>query len=140
MKMIPSACHLHAIRMPSACHLLAALALAAFTVSCATQADIKSQQNLAVAADFKVITPNQPDQKSLLTKLPKDQVTQITYHGKTYYVLPDLAHNQAYVGGPRQYQVYQQLSRGKQQADAYHQAEKVQQQNQAYSNSSGRLV
>ena len=29
--------------------------------------------------------------------------------GKTYYVFPDAAHNQAYVGGPNQYEAYRQL-------------------------------
>ena len=29
--------------------------------------------------------------------------------GKTYYVFPDAAHNQAYVGGPNQYETYRQL-------------------------------
>lgn len=115
--------------IPSACKPLAALALAAFTVSCATQADLKTQQNLAVAADFKVITPSKPDQKALLAKLPKDKITKITYHGKTYYVLPDVAHNQAYVGGPKQYQTYLQNNQARKQANAYHQAEQVNQQN-----------
>ena len=30
-------------------------------------------------------------------------------NGKTYYVFPDAAHNQAYVGGPKQYETYHQL-------------------------------
>ena len=30
-------------------------------------------------------------------------------NGKTYYVFPDAAHNQAYVGGPTQYETYRQL-------------------------------
>src|SRR5262245_15696423 len=29
--------------------------------------------------------------------------------GKTYYVFPDVAHNQAYIGGPKQYETYRQL-------------------------------
>jgi hypothetical protein len=29
--------------------------------------------------------------------------------GKTYYVFPDAALNQAYIGGPKQYQAYRQL-------------------------------
>ena len=29
--------------------------------------------------------------------------------GKNYYIFPDPAQNRAYVGGPRQYQAYQQL-------------------------------
>ena len=28
--------------------------------------------------------------------------------GKTFYVFPDAAHNQAYVGGPQEYQAYEQ--------------------------------
>jgi hypothetical protein len=118
--------------IPFAIKPLAALALAAFTAGCATQADLKSKESLAVAADFKVITPGKPDQKAILEKLPKDQVSRITYQGKTYYVLPDLAHNQAYVGGPKQYQAYQQLSQGRQQANDYQQAEKIHQQQNQY--------
>ena len=37
--------------------------------------------------------------------------------GKTYYVFPDAANNQAYVGGPKQYQAYRQLRLQKQMAD-----------------------
>jgi hypothetical protein len=33
----------------------------------------------------------------------------INRNGRTYYIFPDAAHNQAYVGGPREYQAYQQL-------------------------------
>ena len=36
-------------------------------------------------------------------------MTPVNYQGKTYYVLPDVANNQAYVGGAEQYQAYQQL-------------------------------
>ena len=37
--------------------------------------------------------------------------------GKLYYILPDLANNRAYVGGPRQYQAYKQF-RQKQQMNS----------------------
>jgi hypothetical protein len=86
---------------------LASIALLAFAVGCAS--DLEQKENLAVAAGFKVITPTKPDQQAILAKLPPDKVTQVNYKGKTYYVLPDAAHNQAYVGGPKQYQSYQQL-------------------------------
>ena len=33
----------------------------------------------------------------------------IQKNGKTYYIFPDAAHNQAYVGGRKEYQAYQQL-------------------------------
>lgn len=102
---------------------LAALAITAFAASCATSSQIKSKEDLVIAADFKVIKPTKPDQKAILEKLPGDKVSQITYGGKTYYVLPDKADNQAYVGGPKQYAAYQQLGQAKEAALQYDEAE-----------------
>ncbi|MES2659725.1 MAG: hypothetical protein V4689_13995 [Verrucomicrobiota bacterium] len=101
---------------------LVILTLGAIAVGCASSsASLKSKEELAIAADFKVIKPTKPDQKAILEKLPNDKFTQITYGGKTYYVLPDKADQQAYVGGPKQYQSYQQLSQAKEQALEYDQ-------------------
>jgi hypothetical protein len=86
------------------------LALAVLAVGCASP-NLLDKENAAVGAGFKVITPTKPDQIALLQKLPADKVTPINYHGKLYYVLPDLANHQAYVGGPKQYQAYQQFRR-----------------------------
>ncbi|WP_411727190.1 hypothetical protein [Methyloglobulus sp.] len=95
--------------------ILAAVALVALAVGCAS--DLKDKENLAVAAGFKVITPVKPDQVALLPTLPEDKVTQINYQGKTYYVLPDVKNNQAYVGGPTEYQAYRQIRLAKQISD-----------------------
>jgi predicted dienelactone hydrolase len=86
---------------------LAAIALVLLAAGCATSTI--SDDNLAIAAGFKVITPTKPDQQAILAKLPKDKVSPVTYQGTTYYVLPDSMNNLAYVGGPPQYQAYQQL-------------------------------
>ena len=86
---------------------LTVIALLAVAVGCANEAENK--QNLAIAAGFKIITPKNAEQQTILTQLAKDQVTPVNYKGKTYYVLPDAANNQAYVGGAEQYQAYQQL-------------------------------
>lgn len=86
---------------------LAALALVALATGCAES--LQSKENLAVAAGFKAITPTKPNQVARLHSLPPDKVTRITHKGQTYYVLPDVANNVAYVGGPKQYQSYQQL-------------------------------
>ena len=94
---------------------LTVIAFAALAASCASE--LKEKENLAVAAGFKVITPVKPDQVALLPTLPKDKVTQVNYQGKTYYVLPDLKNNQAYVGGPTEYQAYRQLRLAKQISD-----------------------
>ena len=97
-------------------------ALGLLAVGCASSStSLKSKEELAIAADFKVIKPTKPDQKAILEKLPGDKITRITYSGKTYYVLPDKADNQAYVGGPKQYQAYQQLSQAKEAALEYDQ-------------------
>jgi hypothetical protein len=109
---------------------LAVIALTSLAISCVSSTALKSKEDLAVAADFKVITPVKPDQIVIFKKLPVGQMTQISYGGKPYYVLRDSARNQAYVGGPKQYQVYQQLSQGKQaalnadSAEAVHQRDK----------------
>lgn len=99
-------------KLPNHFKILFAVAFTTLAVSCAT--DLKEQENFAVAAGFKVITPVKPDQVALLPTLPKDHVTQINYHGKTYYVLPDVEHNRAYVGGAAEYKTYDQLRLQKQ--------------------------
>ena len=86
---------------------LVVIALGVFAVSCASETQEK--QNLAVAAGFKIISPKNAEQQTILTQLPADKVTPVDYKGHRYYVLPDVANNQAYVGGAEQYQAYQQL-------------------------------
>ena len=87
--------------------LIALLALMALAVGCASAT--KNKENLLVAAGFKVITPTTPVQQQKLATLPADKVTLVKKSGKTYYVFPDVKNNQAYVGGPKQYQAYRQL-------------------------------
>jgi len=64
---------------------------------------------MLVASGFRVITPKTAAQQQKLQNLPAGTVTMIKKGNKKYYVFPDPAHNQAYVGGPREYQAYQQL-------------------------------
>jgi hypothetical protein len=94
---------------------LAALALTVLIVGCASA--FQEKKDIAVAAGFKVITPTKPDHVALLPTLAKNKVTEIQYEGKTFYVLPDLENNRAYVGGPAEYQAYKQLSLQKQIAE-----------------------
>ncbi len=91
---------------------LAAAALMVVLTSCASNSI--NNENLAVAAGFKVITPTNPEQQAILAKLPKDKVSPVTYQSQTYYVLPDAMNNLAYVGGSAQYQDYQKLRIAKQ--------------------------
>lgn len=92
----------------TALKFLAVLVLAVLAAGCASN-DLLDKENAAVGAGFKVITPSKPDQIALLRKLPAGKVTQITFGGKPYYILPDLKNHQAYVGGPKQFHAYQRL-------------------------------
>jgi hypothetical protein len=85
-----------------------ALVLLFLTLSC-TGVQTQNKENLLIAAGFKVIVPKTATQQEKLKALPVDKVTLVQKDGKIYYVFPDAANNQAYVGGPQQYQTYKQL-------------------------------
>jgi hypothetical protein len=85
-------------------------ACAALLIGCAsTQTTTQNRESMLVASGFKMITPKTTAQKQKLQNLTPDKVTMIQKAGKTYYIFPDPAHNQAYVGGPKQYRAYQAL-------------------------------
>jgi len=87
-----------------------AAACAAFLVSCSTtQTSTQNKESMLVASGFKTIIPKTAAQQQKLQNLSPGKVTMIQKKGKTYYIFPDPANNRAYVGGPRQYQAYQQL-------------------------------
>ena len=86
-----------------------AAACAAFLVSCSTtQTSTQNKESMLVASGFKTIIPKTAAQQQKLQNLSPGKVTMIQKKGKTYYIFPDPANNRAYVGGPRQYQAYQQ--------------------------------
>jgi hypothetical protein len=101
----------------SAISLLAVVAIAAFTTNCATS-NAQIDESVAINAGFKTITPKTDQQKADLAKLPTDQLTPITQDGKQYYILPNLAKSEAYVGGPKQLQRYEDLQVGEAISDA----------------------
>jgi len=57
--------------------------------------------------------PHTAAQQQKLQALPPGKVTLVQKDRMTYYVFPDAANNQAYVGGPTQYQAYKAASFGK---------------------------
>src|SRR5436189_4399344 len=80
------------------------------SVGCAsTQTSTQNRESMLAASGFKTITPKTAAQQQKLQQLPPGKVTMIQKKGKTCYIFPDPAHNLAYVGGPKQYQQYQQL-------------------------------
>ena len=80
--------------------------LATLATSCATQQPTAETQDILLNSGFKVVKPSTPDQQALLKKLPRGRVTVVNRKGKTWYVFPDITHNQAYVGNQNQYQSF----------------------------------
>ena len=72
-------------------------------------ASTRNTEQMLTDAGFKRVLPQTPEQKRQLHALPADQLTVAHRNGKTYYVFPDPARRQLYVGSPEQYQAYQQL-------------------------------
>jgi hypothetical protein len=96
-------------QIPVLLNAVSILALLTFAVSCAsTQTAVENKESMLVAAGFKVVTPKTAAHQQKLQQLPPGKIAMIQKSGKTFYVYPDAAHNQAYVGGPQEYQAYQQ--------------------------------
>jgi hypothetical protein len=90
-------------------NMISVISLLALAVGCATTSSTQNKESMLVASGFKVITPKTAAQQQKLQQLPPGNVAMINRQGRTYYIFPDAAHNQAYVGGPKEYQAYQQL-------------------------------
>jgi hypothetical protein len=91
-----------------------AIALLALAAGCATTSSTTQTTDMLTAAGFKLMTADTPKKQEVLNTLPKGQISLVTYKGKTFYVQPATAPNQAYVGTPKEYQTYQQLRLAKQ--------------------------
>ena len=98
--------------------MVGATALLALMAGCATTTtSTEDKRSMLVAAGFKTVTPKTAAQQQKLQKLKVGQVAQIQKNGKTYYVVADPPRNVVYVGGPTEYQAYQQLRAQRQLAE-----------------------
>jgi hypothetical protein len=89
--------------------LFAALVLLPLATGCAGPAPSPASlpnESLLAAAGFKTIAATTPEQKRHLEVLQPDQVTAVQLTGQHYYVFPDVAKSQLYVGTPKEYQAY----------------------------------
>jgi hypothetical protein len=90
-------------------NIFGVIMLLALAAGCSTTTQTQNKENLLIAAGFKVIIPKTAAQQQKLQTLPAGKVSLVQKDGQVYYVFPDAANNQAYVGGPQQYQTYKQL-------------------------------
>lgn len=89
--------------------LVPALVLLPIATGCAGPASspaTRPSESLLSAAGFKTIAADTPERKRHLNWLQPDHVTAVQLTGKHYYVYPDVAKSQLYVGTPKEYQAY----------------------------------
>ena len=86
--------------------ILSAIALLALAIGCA---NTQSKENSLVAAGFKRHRSQDCDAGAETQGPSAGQGDVGSEEWEDLYVFPDAAHNQAYDGGPKQYQAYRQL-------------------------------
>ena len=67
-------------------------------------------ESLLVSAGFKAKAATTTKQKQELKTLPQGTVSRVTQKEKAFYIYPDVASQQFYVGSEAQYQTYQSLA------------------------------
>jgi hypothetical protein len=100
-----------AMKRSSATKALGTLMLPLLVIGCASTPPSPPVQaeSLLRSAGFKVVAATTDRQLQLLPTLPPGQVTVVTQTGKNFYVYPNAAKNQVYVGTQKEYQAYLQL-------------------------------
>ena len=89
------------------CFVASFALVAGLATSCVTRQPTAETKDILLGSGFKLVTPSTPEQQALLKKMRPGKFTVVNRKGKTWYVFPDLTHNQAYVGNADQYQSFQ---------------------------------
>jgi hypothetical protein len=87
--------------------IVAGIALLVLATGCATTQTTKT--DMLTEAGFKLVNADTPKKQELLKSLPAGHLSLITWKGKSFYVQPAAAPNQAYVGTPKEFHAYEQL-------------------------------
>ena len=82
-------------------------ALLLLAAGCASNQTAQSEPDMLIASGFKLHTPTST-QQTKLQSLTAGQISQIQTRGLTLYVYPDWANSRVLIGGPVQYQAYEQ--------------------------------
>ena len=92
--------------------LMALIAGCETTSTANNMAVAKSPKQMALTqAGFKTKTITTAKQKQQVQALPGGKVSLAKHNGKTFYVYPDVAHNQVYTGNRAQYKAYKASAR-----------------------------
>lgn len=81
--------------------------LLTWMAGCATNS--RRTEGYLAASGFKVMPATTPEQLQQLKTLPDKKITVVKRNGQVYFVYPDKAQNQLYIGQNPQYSKYQSL-------------------------------
>ena len=89
--------------------VLVALAATVFVASGVAAATPRVDEGQLLELGFKVLVATTKVQQDWVRSLPPGQIRPMQRTGKKFFVYPDAPRNQIYVGGPKEYEAYQQL-------------------------------
>ena len=89
--------------------VLRALAVLVFVAGAAAAATPRIDESQLLALGFKVLVATTTVQQEWVRSLPPGQIRPMQRTGKKFFIYPDASRNQIYVGGPAEYEAYQQL-------------------------------
>ena len=89
--------------------LLGALAVIGFVAGGATAASPPIDESQLLDLGFKVLVATTKVQQDWVRGLPAGKIRPMQRTGKKFFIYPDAARNQIYVGGLKEYEAYVQL-------------------------------
>jgi hypothetical protein len=89
--------------------MLGALAATVFVAGGVAAAMPRIDEGQLSDLGFKVLVATTKVQQDWVRSLPPGQIRPMQRTGKKFFVYPDAARNQIYVGGPKEYEAYLQL-------------------------------
>jgi hypothetical protein len=99
---------MNGLRKSCATNLAGLLAgvLALVAVQFAIAASSPTNESELQALGFKVLVATTPVQQQWVKQLTPGHMRPMQRNGKKYFIYPDAARNQIYVGGPQEYEAY----------------------------------
>jgi len=89
--------------------LFSMFAAAALLPGCATPPPAPPAESQLLAAGFKVLAAKTVQQQEHLRTLAPGKITEWQRNGVHFFVYPDVAKNQLYVGTPKEYAAYRRV-------------------------------
>lgn len=103
-------------RRPTLAKMLVAIAATFFIAVNAAAATPGVDADQMLKLGFKVLVATTKVQQNWVKGLPPGQIKAMQRTGKKFFIYPDAARSQIYVGGPAEYAAYQKLHPNVQQA------------------------